>query len=299
MAKKRKLDIEALLPSWVLTMKAERKTAGTIKTYTAGVHRFLSWCAETGTDPVLDKATVTAYIAASLETCEATTAGGRLLALKRFSAWAAEEEEQPEDRIASLRQPKLDSKTIEPLDDDQLRALLDTCKTKSFGDRRDEAIIRFMIETAARANEVVSLDVTDVDLSKGIAVIRRGKGGKGRTVPFSPQTAGYMDKYRRARLHHRLADTPAWWLGVRGREFGYSALYLTLTNRAKAAGIPKFHPHLLRHTGAHRWLAAGGSDSGLMAVAGWQQPQMLQRYTRARASERAAAEARTLGLGDL
>ena len=112
MAKKRKLDIDGLLPSWVLTLKAERKSPGTIKTYTAGVRRFLSWCEQTGTEPVLDKSTVTAYIAASLETCEATTAGGRLLALKRFSAWAAEEDEQPEDRLAGLRQPKLDSKTL-------------------------------------------------------------------------------------------------------------------------------------------------------------------------------------------
>jgi hypothetical protein len=36
-----------------------------------------------------------------------------------------------------------------------------------------------------------------------------------------------------------------------------------------------------------------------MAVAGWTRPDMLQRYTRARASERAAEEARRLNLGDL
>lgn len=297
--KKRNLEIEPLLPSWVLTMKAERKSPGTIKSYTAGVRRFLSWCEETGTDPVLDKPTVTAFVADSLDHCEATTAGNRLLAVKRFSAWAAEEGEQPEDRIAGIRQPKLDAKAIVPLTDEQLRALLATCRSKSFGDRRDEAILRFMIETTARANEVVCLQVEDVDLMNGTALIRRGKGGKGRVVPFGPRTAMALDRYRRVRLQHKLADTPAWWLGVRSREFGYSALYLTLTNRAKEAGILRFKPHLLRHTSAHRWLAAGGSDSGLMAVAGWQQPQMLQRYTRARASERAAVEARGLNLGEL
>ena len=36
-----------------------------------------------------------------------------------------------------------------------------------------------------------------------------------------------------------------------------------------------------------------------MAVAGWSSPQMVTRYSRARASERAAAEAHSLGLGDL
>lgn len=50
---------------------------------------------------------------------------------------------------------------------------------------------------------------------------------------------------------------------------------------------------------AHRWLAKGGSESGLMAIAGWTRTDMLVRYTRARASERAAQEAQRLNLGDL
>jgi hypothetical protein len=54
--------------------------------------------------------------------------------------------------------------------------------------------------------------------------------------------------------------------------------------------------HDVRHTAAHRWLAAGGCESGLMAVAGWIRTDMLRRYTRASASERAADEARRLSL---
>lgn len=40
-------------------------------------------------------------------------------------------------------------------------------------------------------------------------------------------------------------------------------------------------------------------EGGLMVADGRSQPDMLMRYTRARASERAAAEARELNLGDL
>ena len=56
---------------------------------------------------------------------------------------------------------------------------------------------------------------------------------------------------------------------------------------------------MLRHTAAHRWLAAGGTEGGLMAVAGWSSREMLDRYARATAAERAAAEARNLNLGDV
>ncbi len=56
---------------------------------------------------------------------------------------------------------------------------------------------------------------------------------------------------------------------------------------------------MLRHTAAHRWLARGGSESGLMAMAGWTRTDMLVRYTQARASQRAAEEVRRLNLGEL
>jgi len=48
-----------------------------------------------------------------------------------------------------------------------------------------------------------------------------------------------------------------------------------------------------------RWLVKGGSKGGLMDVAGWTRPDMLTRYTAARASARAAEEALRLNLGDL
>jgi len=114
-------------------------------------------------------------------------------------------------------------------------------------------------------------------------------------VPFGPQTSRALDRYLRARRGHRLAGTPALWLGDRGKAFSYDALHKTLGERARTAGIEGFRPHRLRHTAAHRWLAAGGSEGGLMAVAGWTRPDMLLRYTRAQASARAAAEAPRAG----
>ena len=101
------------------------------------------------------------------------------------------------------------------------------------------------------------------------------------------------------RRTHRLADSPALWLGDRGKPFNYDGLHKSLQYRARLAGVDGFHPHKLRHTAAHRWLAAGGSEGGLMAVAGWTRPDMLMRYTKAQASARAAEEARGLNLGDL
>lgn len=293
-------DLAVLLASWELALRAERKSPQTVKVYGDGVRRFLVWAAAADTEPVLSRRTVQAFVTTLLdEGAEPATAQSRLLSLRRFSRWLDEEGEIASDDLATMRSVKLDAKVVEPLTDDQLRELLKACAGRELRDRRDEAIVRFMLETGARAGEVVALGVDDVDLRALTAVVRRGKGGKGRIVPFEAQTGRAVDRYLRIRRGHRLAGTPALWLGDRGKAFSYDALHKTLTERAAAAGITGFTPHKLRHTAAHRWLAAGGSEGGLMAIAGWQRPDMLLRYTRARASARAADEARRLNLGDL
>lgn len=295
----RKPGHSPLLDSWLLHLAAERKSIQTRKTYGDGVRAFLRWCEATGRPPVLDRPTVNAFVSALLDGgAEAATARSRQLAVRRFSAWLAEEGEITVDQLANLKPPRLDHKVVQELDDDQCRLLIKACSGRDFRDRRDEAIIRLMIETGARAGEAVAMGTRDVDLKTGMALIRRGKGGKSRTVPLSPQTCRAIDRYLRSRRTHRLAALPDLWLGDRSKGFSYQALYSALKARADAAGIPDFHPHVLRHTAAGRWLAAGGSEGGLMAVAGWSRRDMIDRYTRATSERRAAEEARRLNLGD-
>ena len=284
------------MDSWVLSLRAERKSAATVKSYTDGVRAYLA----AADGELLSRGSVGAWVAGLLDGgSQPATARARQLAVRRFSAWLAAEDEIPADELVGMAPPQLDTKHVPVLSTVQLQNLIAACKGPEFRDRRDEAIIRLMAETGARAGEVLGLAVTDVDLGQSVAVIRRGKGGKARTVPYGPRTAQAIDRYLRVRRRHRLASTATLWLGGGGKEFGYHALRATLNRRAARAGIGHLHPHMFRHTAADRWLSAGGSESGLMAVAGWSRPEMLMRYTRARAEQRAADEARRLGLGDI
>lgn len=293
-------DLELLLSSWLLHLRAERKSPATVKQYGDGVRRFLAWADETSADPVLDRTTVNMFTTDLLDAgAEPATARSRHLALRRFSAWLLEEGELEHDELVSSKPPKLDVKVTPSLTEDELKRLIKACAGTELRERRDEAVIRLMAETGARAGEVIGLAVPDIDLARGIAVVRRGKGGKGRTVPFGPQTGRAIDRYLRLRRGHLRADSPDLWVGDRGKGFTYYALHKTLKMRADIAGIENFHPHVLRHTAASRWLAAGGSEGGLMAVAGWARRDMIDRYTAHTASDRAASEARGLNLGDL
>jgi site-specific recombinase XerD len=299
-------EAELLAESWQLALRAERKSPQTLKAYSDGVRFYLAWCSEREAEP-LTRASLNFWVADLLDGgAAAATARARQLAVRRFAAWLTEEGEIPVDPFLGVKSPKLDEHVVEPLDDDELRALIKACAPPKGAEpkvalrhRRDEAMIRIMLETGLRAGEVVALEVADVDLTAGALTVRRGKGGKGRVVPIGPEASLALDRYMRLRRSHRLAARDDLWLGDRGKGFTYDALHKTLRERADTAGITGFHPHRLRHTAAHRWLAAGGSEGGLMAVAGWTRPDMLMRYTKAQASARAAEEARKLNLGEL
>lgn len=295
-------NLSDLLGSWELHLRAERKSPSTVKAYGDGVRAYLRFC-ETQDKPLaIDRRTMREWVDAMLtEGAKPATAVARHLAVRRFSAWLLDEGEQDSDPLAGLKAPKLDQPVTLPLTEDELRALLAACKGRDMRDRRDEALIRLMYTTGARAGEVVAMETSDLHLGDRppFVVIRRGKGGRGRTVPIAPEVAAAIDRYQRARRSHRLAKEPPLWVGDRGKPFSYDGLHKTLRYRAALAGVEGFHPHRLRHTAAHRWLSKGGSEGGLMAVAGWTRPDMLMRYTRAQASERAAEEAQRLNLGEL
>ena len=213
------LDLAAMLPSWELALRAERKSPQTIKSYGDGVRAFLRWCAENGHTPALDRDLVKNWVADLLDDgAEPATARARQLGLRRFSAWLEDEGEVDTDPLLGLKAPKLDTKVTNSLTDDELRRLIKACSGKEFRDRRDEAIVRLMTETGMRAGEVIGLTIADLDLQRGLVTVHRGKGGKGRVAPFGPQTARAIDRYLRARRTHRLADTTALWLGDRGKE---------------------------------------------------------------------------------
>jgi site-specific recombinase XerD len=292
-------DLADLAASWLVHLRAERKSPATIRMYGQGVRAYLAWCADNGQPAILDRNLLAAFTAELLDRgAQAATAHARHLAVRRFGRWLATEGELPSDPLAGMRPPKLDNKLIPVLDDQQLRALLRACEGRTLRDRRDEAIVRLLAESGLRAGECVALRVEDVDVAGGTLVVRRGKGGSGRLVPFSPQTARSLDRYLRLRRQHALADTAALWLGERSQGLGYDGLYCTLAKRARAAGIRNFSPHVLRHTAASRWLAAGGSEGGLMAVAGWRRRDMIDRYAASTRASRAVEEARRLELGE-
>jgi integrase/recombinase XerD len=299
-------ELAALVPSWELHLRAERKSEGTMRTYLAGVDPYLSWCAQGGHE-ALSRASLQTWTMTFLDEGRSpATAKTRMQAVRHFARWLAEEGEVEANPFEKMRPPKTELPVVPVLSDDELRALIKACEPPvgsrsglaSLRHRRDEALIRLLIETGMRASECLALELGDVDLTEGTVLIRHAKNRRARRVAFGPQVARALDRYVRVRRLHALADSPRLWLGDRGRGFSYGGLDFMLKQRGEVAGVPNIHAHQLRHTSAARWLSKGGSETGAVAAHGWSSLAMLERYGRADRERRAVEEARALGLGD-
>lgn len=304
-------ELRELMEFWRVTLRGAGRSDATITVYLRGVRQYLDYCEDSGHAHPIDRRTLDSWLAHLRDGgMMGYTARSRLTAVRQFTKWLLREHEIGANPFTDMSQPTVDEKLTEPLGDDEIRALLATCKSPKgatpeivYTDIRDAAIIQIMVETGLRASEVVGLGVDDVHWSAQPPTlsILKTKTRRAREVPISAQAAERVGRYLRARRKRPDASTcEDFWLGARGKGgMSYAGLYDMLTRRAKDAGLVGFHPHQMRHTAAHRWLSRGGSESGLMSVAGWRSPQMLQRYTRAQAAARAAEEAQRLNLGEL
>lgn len=292
------LDLDDLLQSWLITLRGERKSPATLKAYKAGITAYLTFCQQQNLPLELSKPNVRAFMA-FLADSEPATARLRLTAVKLFARWLADEEGFDADPILTVRAPKLDDKAVPDLSVAEMTAMLKACKGSTFRDKRDYAMLLLFTETGLRASELLALDVEHANLQTCTLLVVRGKGAKGRQVRFTAATAAAIDRYKRARKAQGFDPEagPLWVSSTGHRRLSYRGMTTALKQRAEDAHITGFHVHRLRHTAAVRWLAAGGSETGLMAQSGWASRKMIDRYVRTAAEELASAEFDRLGLG--
>jgi integrase len=112
-------------------------------------------------------------------------------------------------------------------------------------------VIGLLASTGMRSGEVVRLDRSDVDLTRGIVLIRKTKFRKDRLVPIHPTTQAALRRYasRRDSVFSGYKDE-AFFLSSRGCRLSAAGLQSNFNIARKIAGLDDgkpLRPHDLRH----------------------------------------------------
>ncbi|GAA4545692.1 tyrosine-type recombinase/integrase [Pseudonocardia xishanensis] len=281
-------------------LRAEGKSDSTLRLYGQSVTFYARWLDEQGRPATLDelnRVAIREWLAALVDSGKAPgTVRTRWKGLHRFCTWLVAEGELSAHPMDGLAVPAVPDKPVPILTDDQLAAVLKACAGTRWYERRDEAVIRFLLDTGCRVSELTGLAVADVDLDHEMAMVL-GKGRKIRPVYFAARTGRALDRWLRERRRHRWAHLDAFFLGERGALTPDGVREL-VTVRGRAAGVPDLHPHRFRHSFAHDFLLNGGQERDLKRLAGWSSDAMLERYGSAAADMRAREAAKRLRRGD-
>lgn len=141
----------------------------------------------------------------------------------------------------------------------EIDAILDTPDLKSRQGLRDYALLLFLYNTGARADEVAKIKIGDLNLGNSPSAKIVGKGNKTRHCPLWAVTIGTLNSQIQGRgqseqvfLNRRKQPITRFGIHTLVKRYSQSA-----AKKVSSLGIKKIGPHTIRHTTAVHLLRAG------------------------------------------
>lgn len=273
------MAVDQLVEAFILERKSQAVSKSTIRIYTTEFKAFLSFCEDKGVEYVqaITPFILRAYLIHLSET--GRNPGGVNIAyrnMKTLLNWY-EQEIEPRDwknPFHKVKNPKVPITPLEPIEIDDVKVLCSVCGGETCEDKRDRALLMFLLDSGVRAFEAINASLDDLDLLSGTLLIRKGKGGKPRQVSIGKKTSKAIRQYIRMRND----EDPALWVSRYGKRMTYDGLNSMIRRRSKQANIPKPGLHDFRRAFAINCLRAGMNIFTLQKLMGHADLQVLRRY---------------------
>ena len=207
-----------------------------------------------------------------------------LVAIRSWLRWLARERLVENDLSNGVTLPKLEQRLPKPLPADELARLLAALPSETPLEKRDRALVHFLLSTGCRISEALQLDRTDIP-RQGSRVIVTGKGSKQRAVYLTDDAKAALEDYLQARTDTSMAlfvnydrSSP----DDRQRRLTPAGARHIVGRLRRELGAWSFKsPHVARHTTATSLLEVTGGDVRLVQeVLGHANLSTLQGYTK-------------------
>jgi integrase/recombinase XerC len=211
----------------------------------------------------------------------------RLSALRTFFEFLMREGASTRNPAVDVRAPKQKKRLPTTLDADQMGRLL-AFRTEDILSARDKAVMELFYSSGLRLTELVSLDVTSLDL-KDRTVRVMGKGAKSRVLPIGRHAITALERWLAERTvllaqaptgAHSGVHAGAVFIGRGGRRLSARAVQLRVDLWARRQGLGvHVHPHMFRHSFATHLLESSGNLRGVQELLGHADIATTQVYT--------------------
>ncbi|MGI8614567.1 MAG: site-specific tyrosine recombinase XerD [Nocardioidaceae bacterium] len=263
----------------------------TLASYRRDLRRYLAYLDEVAKTALVDveEADVAAFLAALREggpahlPLSAASAARTVVAVRGLHRFALRERLVEADVSAEVRPPTPAKRLPKALSVADVAAILEAAGAAGTSlALRDLALLELLYGTGARISEAVGLDLDDVDLEDGAALLS-GKGGKQRVVPLGSYACSAVGAYLvrvRPGMVTAGRGTPAVFLNARGGRLSRQSAWAVLGKAAQRAGVAaEVSPHTLRHSFATHLLDGGADVRVVQELLGHASVTTTQVYT--------------------
>lgn len=155
--------------------------------------------------------------------------------------------------------------------DEQVQILLSTLEDD--GRLVYRLMIKMLLYTGLRNDELCNLRVDGIDLRRNLFRVEQGKGGKDRNIPIFKEFRDALVLYLNSVPNNNYLFENRF--GAR-----YSTRYIRriFSDTCKKAGLPRIHPHLIRHYFLTFLTRLGWTDAQIMLISGHDSKESLKIY---------------------
>ncbi|MFT9847430.1 site-specific tyrosine recombinase XerD [Aneurinibacillus sp. REN35] len=209
------------------------------------------------------------------------TLSRNLASIRAFYQFLLREKFIDKDPSVNLESPKIEKKLPQVLSISEVETLLNGPNTHLASGMRDKAMLELLYATGIRVSELVSLNLSDVNLNMGF-IKCFGKGSKERIIPLGRLAIENVNRYlERGRPHlKKRGQEEALFLNHHGRRLSRQGFWKIIKKYAQLANSNKeITPHTLRHSFATHLLENGADLRSVQEMLGHADISTTQIYT--------------------
>ncbi len=204
----------------------------------------------------------------------------KISAIRSFFRWLDESGRAPSNPAEGLRTPRRPRRLPQVLTSEEVVRLLETPDAKSWSGLRDRALLETLYSTGARVSELAGLDLRNLDLMEGTALLE-GKGRRERLAGLGAPCVRALEAYEVAtRAQGRRSAKAPVFLNRFGVRLSARGIARVIEKHVTAAALPSHvSPHTLRHSFATHLLEAGANLREVQELLGHKSVASTQIYT--------------------